>query len=181
VGGIWVTSRTCPRRRRRVDLVDAEASGAANQRLRLPARSRPMLPEALSNNACSLVPGSGVDRLGAVTVEDADRARPGHEQRVSSLVIPLLTSGSDYDRGGFDRIFRGAENVPPRALGAKRSPAGTRGQRRARRPRGPRGLRFVVGVLRARSSPSDFRRPMLSAPRMSRPNGTRAHRLIEQS
>ena len=69
----------------------------------VPSAVEPMLPQALSNNACSLVPGQ--DRL-AVTVElvlEDDRVRQ------SSFYRSVIRSDErlDYDR--VDRIFAGSE------------------------------------------------------------------------
>ena len=71
----------------------------------VPGAVEPMLPQALSNNACSLVPGQ--DRL-AVTVEmvlDGDRVRQ------SAFYRSVIRSDErlDYDR--VDRLFAGLEDA----------------------------------------------------------------------
>ena len=86
------------------DLVDREAYRRGTS-VYVPASVEPMLPDALSNNACSLVPGQ--DRL-AVTVEmlvERDRVTS------SAFHRSLIRSDErlDYDR--VDRIFSGAERA----------------------------------------------------------------------
>lgn len=82
--------------------VDREAMRRATS-VYVPGRVEPMLPEALSNDACSLLPGH--DRF-AVTVEMD--LRDGHCTR-ASFYRSLIRSDErlDYDR--VDRIFAGAE------------------------------------------------------------------------
>jgi ribonuclease R len=85
-------------------LVDREAYRRATS-VYVPGAVEPMLPQALSNNACSLVPGQ--DRL-AVTVEmviDGDRVRQ------PAFYRSLIRSDErlDYDR--VDRLFAGRENA----------------------------------------------------------------------
>jgi ribonuclease R len=86
------------------DLVDREAYRRGTS-VYVPGTVEPMLPEALSNHACSLVPGQ--DRL-AVTVEmviERDRVTQ------SAFHRSLIRSDErlDYDR--VDRIFEGAERA----------------------------------------------------------------------
>jgi ribonuclease R len=85
-------------------LVDREAYRRATS-VYVPGAVEPMLPQALSNHACSLVPGQ--DRL-AVTVEmviDGDRVRqPGFYRSVIRSDERL-----DYDR--VDRMFAGVESA----------------------------------------------------------------------
>jgi ribonuclease R len=86
------------------DVVDREAYRRATS-VYVPGAVEPMLPEALSNNACSLVPGQ--DRL-AVTVEmviERDRVTQ------SAFHRSLIRSDErlDYDR--VDRIFSGSERA----------------------------------------------------------------------
>ena len=96
----------------------------------VPGAVEPMLPEALSNHACSLVPGG--DRP-AVTVEivlDGDRVTS------SSFYRSLIRSDErlDYDR--VDRIFAGAERAADpwaEPLAAARQVAAALGARRAAR------------------------------------------------
>jgi ribonuclease R len=87
-----------------------------------------MLPEALSNNACSLVPGQ--DRL-AVTVEmviDRDRVTQ------SAFHRSLIRSDQRLDYGQVDRIFAGLEQAQEpwaEPLAAARAAAGALAARRA--------------------------------------------------
>jgi ribonuclease R len=85
-------------------LVDREAYRRGTS-VYVPGAVEPMLPEALSNNACSLVPGA--DRL-AVTVE---MVLAGDRVTRSSFYRSLIRSDErlDYDR--VDRIFAGAEGA----------------------------------------------------------------------
>jgi ribonuclease R len=85
-------------------LVDREAYRRATS-VYVPGRVEPMLPEALSNGACSLVPYQ--DRL-AVTVEMEIR---GAKVVKSSFCRSVIRSDErlDYDR--VDRIFAGAEHA----------------------------------------------------------------------
>ncbi|MEN3279691.1 MAG: ribonuclease [Solirubrobacteraceae bacterium] len=82
--------------------VDREAYRRATS-VYVPGAVEPMLPEALSNDACSLRPG--VDRL-AVTVEIELR---GAERAKTAFYRSTIRSDErlDYDR--VDRIFAGAE------------------------------------------------------------------------
>jgi ribonuclease R len=85
-------------------LVDREAYRRATS-VYVPGRVEPMLPEALSNQACSLVPFA--DRL-AVTVEMEVR---GQKVVKSTFYRSLIRSDErlDYDR--VDRIFGGREHA----------------------------------------------------------------------
>jgi ribonuclease R len=67
----------------------------------VPAAVEPMLPEALSNRACSLVPGQ--DRL-AVTTEIV---LEGAKVRSSSFYRSVIRSDERLDYGRVDRIFEG--------------------------------------------------------------------------
>lgn len=85
-------------------LIDREAYRRATS-VYVPGAVEPMLPQALSNNACSLVPGQ--DRL-AVTVEmviDGDRVR----QPAFYRSVIRSDERLDYDR--VDRLFAGQENA----------------------------------------------------------------------
>jgi ribonuclease R len=86
------------------DLIDREAYRRATS-VYVPGAVEPMLPEALSNNACSLVPGQ--DRL-AVTVE---MVIEGNRVTESAFHRSLIRSDErlDYDR--VDRIFGGRERA----------------------------------------------------------------------
>ena len=83
-------------------LVDREAYRRATS-VYVPGAVEPMLPEALSNRACSLVPGE--DRL-AVTVElDLD----GPRVRRSAFHRSLIRSDARLDYPQVDRVFAGRE------------------------------------------------------------------------
>src|ERR1700736_3975146 len=86
------------------DLVDREAYRRATS-VYVPGAVEPMLPEALSNQACSLVPGQ--DRL-AVSVEmvvERDRVTQCAFHR------SLIRSDQRLDYDGVDRIFSGVERA----------------------------------------------------------------------
>ena len=109
----------------------------------VPGAVEPMLPEVLSNGACSLVPGQ--ERL-AVTVEMELR---GAEVVKSAFHRSLIRSDErlDYDR--VDRIFAGderAEGVWAQPLAAARAAAAELEARRERQ-----------GALVVESSEPDFR------------------------
>ncbi|MBV9365877.1 MAG: RNB domain-containing ribonuclease [Solirubrobacterales bacterium] len=85
-------------------LLDREAYRRATS-VYVPGAVEPMLPGALSNNACSLVPGQ--DRL-AVTVEmliDGDRVRQ------PSFYRSVIRSDERLDYERVDRIFAGQERA----------------------------------------------------------------------
>jgi ribonuclease R len=110
-------------------LVDREAERRATS-VYVPGRVEPMLPEPLSNDACSLVPHR--DRL-AVTVE-LELAEDG-EVRRAAFFRSLIRSDErlDYDR--VDRVFAGRERaLEPWAapLAAARDVARALAARRAR-------------------------------------------------
>ncbi len=94
----------------------------------VPGAVEPMLPGALSNNACSLVPGQ--DRL-AVTVEmviEGDRVR--HPRFYRSVI----RSDERLDYGRVDRIFDGVDRAADgwgAGLAAARAVAGALAARRA--------------------------------------------------
>ena len=108
--------------------VDREAFRRATS-VYVPGAVEPMLPEALSNRACSLVPHQ--DRL-AVTVELELRGREGAPLGVPPLDDPL---GRAPGLPAVDRIFAGAE----RARGPVGGAAGRGAARRGGAPRGARG------------------------------------------
>ncbi|MBV8431030.1 MAG: RNB domain-containing ribonuclease, partial [Solirubrobacterales bacterium] len=86
------------------DLVDHEAYRRATS-VYVPGAVEPMLPEVLSNQACSLVPGK--DRL-AVTVEmtiERDRATQ------SAFHRSIIRSDERLDYDQVDRIFTGLERA----------------------------------------------------------------------
>ena len=91
-------------------LVDREARRRATS-VYVPGAVEPMLPEALSNGACSLVPGR--DRL-AVTVE---LELHGAEVRRTAFYRSLISSDVRLDYERVDRIFAGQE--PPGELWAE--------------------------------------------------------------
>jgi ribonuclease R len=108
-------------------LVDREAYRRGTS-VYVPGAVEPMLPEALSNGSCSLVPGQ--DRL-AVTVEMVVR---GEEVRKAAFHRSVIRSDQrlDYDR--VDRIFAGTEpgaNPWGDGLAAARAAAAALGARRA--------------------------------------------------
>ncbi len=122
--------------RRRDRLRDAGLAGgprglpARDERLR-PGAVEPMLPEALSNAACSLVPGE--DRL-AVTVEMDLR---GSRVERSAFYRSTIRSDQRFDYERVDRLFAGEEPAQePWAapLAAARAAAGALDE--ARRSRG---------------------------------------------
>ena len=118
--------------------LDREAFRRANS-VYVPGLVEPMLPEALSNRACSLVPGE--DRL-TVTVE---LEFEGAKVRRSAFHRSLIRSDARLDYPQVDRIFAGTEraNEPwAKPLAAARRVAGALAD-------GARGER-----ARWRSSPS---------------------------
>ncbi len=83
-------------------LVDREAYRRGTS-VYVPGRVEPMLPEALSNDACSLVPGQ--DRL-AVTVE---LEFEGAKVRRTAFTRSLIRSDARLDYPRVDRVFAGQE------------------------------------------------------------------------
>jgi ribonuclease R len=132
----------------------------------VPGAVEPMLPEALSNRACSLLPGQ--DRL-AVTVEldlvGADVRRTAFHRSVIRSDVRL-----DYPR--VDRIFAGAERAEAPWAGAletARSVARALHERRA-----------VRGALAIESAEPAFAFTAAGhATRVEREQATESHRLIE--
>jgi ribonuclease R len=108
-------------------LVDREAYRRGTS-VYVPGAVEPMLPTALSNDACSLVPGQ--DRP-TVTVEmeiDGDRVRR------SSFYRSLIRSDERLDYGRVDRIFDGSEQASEpwgAALDVARKVAAALSERRA--------------------------------------------------
>ncbi len=109
----------------------------------VPGAVEPMLPEALSNGACSLRPGE--DKL-AVTVE-MDMA--GTDVRRVRFLRTLIRSDRRLTYGQVDQIFAGAARAedPGRPAG-RRARGGHRAGREAPRRGGARGQ------ARSRRSPS---------------------------
>jgi len=122
--------------------VDREARRRATS-VYVPAAVEPMLPEALSNEACSLVPGQ--DRL-AVTVEmDFE----GAQVRRTAFHRSLVRSDARLDYPRVDRVFAGEEPAEERwaaPLAAARVVAGALDAARAAR-----------GALAVESSEPEFR------------------------
>ena len=117
-----VTAYVAPR-----SLVDREAYRRGTS-VYVPGAVEPMLPGALSNNACSLVPGQ--DRL-AVTVEmvvEHDRVRS------SAFYRSVIRSDERLDYERVDRIFDGVEGATApwgEALACARAVAAALGAHRA--------------------------------------------------
>ncbi len=111
---------------------------ARDQRLR-PGAVEPMLPAALSNDACSLVPGQ--DRL-AVTVEMDVVGSEVSAQCVSPLGDPLRRA-ADLRAGRSDLRRQGRPLGSPgeTPLAAARAAAAALGERRSRARRAAVGLR----------------------------------------
>jgi ribonuclease R len=86
--------------------LDGEAQRRGNS-VYVPGAVEPMLPHALSSEACSLVPG--VPRS-AVTAEIS--IGPGGQARRSSFYRSLIRSDARFEYGQVDRIFAGAEQPP---------------------------------------------------------------------
>ena len=87
--------------------LDLEALRRANSTY-APGTVAPMLPRALSDDACSLNPG--VERL-AVTAEIS--LGPAGEVRTASFYRSRIRSDARLDYAGLDRIFSGTERPPP--------------------------------------------------------------------
>jgi ribonuclease R len=110
-------------------LIDREAYRRGTS-VYVPGTVEPMLPDALSSHACSLVPGQ--DRL-AVTVElllEGDRIRS------SSFHRSVIRSDERLDYGRVDRIFSGSEAAAGSwgsALACARAAAAALEKRRAAR------------------------------------------------
>jgi ribonuclease R len=110
-------------------LVDREAYRRATS-VYVPGAVEPMLPTALSNNACSLVPGQ--DRP-AVTVE---MVIAGDRVQQSSFYRSLIRSDERLEYGRVDRIFDGSERAADpwgQALAVARATAAALEARRAAR------------------------------------------------
>lgn len=160
-----------------VHIADVSAYVAAGSRLDREARRRatsvyvpgavePMLPAALSNEKCSLVPGE--DRL-AVSVElELDGARVVRAAFTRSLI--RSDERLDYER--VDRIFAGTERAGERwaaSLEAARAAAQALGEARLRR-----------GALEVAASEPEFEFDGAGAVAAVRvPEQTESHRLIE--
>ncbi len=129
----------------------------------VPGAVEPMLPRALSNDACSLVPGT--ERL-AVTVE---MELHGPEVVRAAFHRSRIRSDARLDYEQVDRIFAGAERAEePWAAAAGR---GAGGRRRARDAPRRRAARWCSRAP-SRSSASTSRATSPSRPRSSRPSRT---------
>ncbi|HYP55795.1 MAG TPA: ribonuclease catalytic domain-containing protein, partial [Solirubrobacterales bacterium] len=108
-------------------LLDREARGRANSTY-APGAVEPMLPHALSSDACSLAPG--VERL-AVTAE-IELSATGEPGRASFYRSRIRSDARlDYDR--LDLIFSGRETAPAAVaepLAVARAAAAALGERR---------------------------------------------------
>ncbi len=124
---IWVHIADVSAYVRPLSLVDREAYRRGTS-VYVPGAVEPMLPQALSNNACSLVPG--VDRL-AVTVE----MLVARERVVKAgFYRSVIRSDERLDYGRVDRVFAGLERAREpwgAPLGVARAAAAALGARRA--------------------------------------------------
>jgi ribonuclease R len=110
-------------------LIDREAYRRGTS-VYVPGAVEPMLPAALSNDACSLVPGQ--DRL-TVTVE---MSIVGEEVRRASFYRSVIRSDERLEYGQVDRVFAGKELAAEpwgEPLAAARGAAAALEARRARR------------------------------------------------
>ncbi|MGH2897966.1 MAG: ribonuclease R family protein, partial [Solirubrobacteraceae bacterium] len=146
-------------------LVDREAARRATS-VYVPGRVEPMLPEALSNDACSLVPQQ---QRAAVTVElDFD----GADVRRAQFYRSTICSDARLDYEEVDRVFAGDERArEPWAtpLAQVRAVAHALHERRLRQD-----------ALELETSEPEFsfdRRGHVAASRASAP--TESHRLVE--
>jgi ribonuclease R len=146
-------------------LVDREAARRATS-VYVPGRVEPMLPEALSNDACSLVPGQ---ERAAVTVE-LDFA--GAEVKRASFYRSLIRSDERLDYERVDRVFAGDEAaLEPWAtpLAAARAVSAALHERR-----------LAQSALELETSEPEFRFDVGGHVAESRPSEqTESHRLIE--
>ncbi|HEV2774635.1 MAG TPA: RNB domain-containing ribonuclease [Solirubrobacteraceae bacterium] len=163
---IWVHIADVSAYVRPGSLIDREAARRGTS-VYVPGRVEPMLPEPLSNDACSLVPG---ERRAAVTVEldyaggtDVSRAR---------FYRSTIRSDARLDYERVDRVFAGEEAaVGPWAtpLAAARAVAAALHERRLRQD-----------ALELETSEPEFRFDRGGHVAESRPSEqTESHRLIE--
>ncbi len=146
-------------------LVDREAARRGTS-VYVPGRVEPMLPEALSNDACSLVPG---ESRAAVTAQiDFDRARVVRTAFYRSTI--RSDTRLDYDQ--VDRIFAGdqaADEPWATPLRAARTIAAALHERR-----------LAQAALELETSEPEFRFDVGGHVAESRPSEqTESHRLIE--
>ena len=141
-------------------LVDREARSRATS-VYVPGAVEPMLPHALSSDACSLVPGA--ERL-AVTVELELRRRP--TSRRAAFYRSLIRSDERLDYEHVDRIFAGASTPPSPGRAARGGPRGRRGAAAGARADGRAGGRLRGARVRVRRAGQRQRRS-IAAPRPS--------------
>ncbi len=147
--------------------LDREARRRATS-VYVPGTVEPMLPHALSSDACSLMPGA--ERL-AVTVE-LELELEGGRVRSSSFYRSLIRSDARLDYDGVDRIFAGVErpqDVWAQPLACARAAAAALARARER-----------AGALKVESREPQFSfdehgEPVAIEPREQ----TESHRLIE--
>jgi ribonuclease R len=122
--------------------LDVEAQRRGNS-VYVPGAVEPMLPHALSSDACSLVPG---EPRSAVTVEIV--VGPGGRPRETSFHRSLIRSDARLEYGQVDRIFEGREQ-PPAAVAEPLALARTLAAEL-------RAARLARGALAVESSEPDF-------------------------
>jgi ribonuclease R len=146
-------------------LVDREAARRGTS-VYVPGRVEPMLPEALSNDACSLVPG---EPRAAVTTElDFD----GANVRRAAFYRSTIRSDARLDYDQVDRVFAGEEPAQEpwaQPLHAARAVAAALHERR-----------LAQSALELETSEPEFRFDVGGHVAESRPSAqTESHRLIE--
>ncbi len=162
---IWVHIADVSAYVRPGSLVDREAARRATS-VYVPGRVEPMLPEALSNDACSLVP---LQERAAVTVELDFR---GADVKRAQFYRSTIRSDARLDYEQVDRIFSGAEEAAqPWAapLAAARAVAAALHERRMRQD-----------ALELETSEPEFAFDKGGHVAESRPSEqTESHRLVE--
>jgi ribonuclease R len=146
-------------------LVDREAARRATS-VYVPGRVEPMLPEALSNDACSLVPG---ELRAAVTAQlDFD----GPTVKRASFYRSTIRSDARLDYDQVDRVFAGEEPAQEpwaQPLQAARAVAAALHERR-----------LAQSALELETSEPEFKFDVGGHVAESRPSAqTESHRLIE--
>jgi ribonuclease R len=146
-------------------LVDREAARRATS-VYVPGRVEPMLPEALSNDACSLVPG---ELRAAVTAQlDFD----GATVKRASFYRSTIRSDARLDYDQVDRVFAGEEPAQEpwaQPLQAARAVAAALHERR-----------LAQSALELETSEPEFKFDVGGHVAESRPSAqTESHRLIE--
>ncbi len=162
---VWVHIADVSAYVRAGSLLDREAYRRGTS-VYVPGAVEPMLPQALSNRACSLVPGQ--DRL-AVTIE---LVLDGERVRSSAFYRSVIRSDERLDYGQVDRIFDGRERASEvwgPALAVARAAAAALEERRA-----------SSGALSLDSDEPEFEfDSAATSSRPSRSQQTESHRLIE--